>query len=272
MIYIDLFNNPPPQDLIDEGVRLTNKLFALPPDERTKFIDAHADYWGKLKPYYSALSHGKCWYTESKDIASAYHMDHFRPKKKTIPLMRNCTISTTNSNESYWWLAFDWTNYRFAASVPNSSKNAYFPLKPGTFAAKNKEELENEWNGLLDPTDEYDVSLIAYSTEGKVWPSCEDVNGWDALRVMLSVRVYNLNCIPLVDARKEVQQVCKAKIEFIKKAQREYAETRSTKYRDMLKKYVSELREMAKPASELSSVARNYIRNDPEEFIRNIAV
>lgn len=272
MIYIDLFGNPPPQDLIDEGIQLTQELFALPASERAKFIDDHDDYWGKLKPYYSALSHGKCWYTEAKDIASAYHMDHFRPKKETKPLTRECTISTTNSNEAYWWLAFDWTNYRFVASIPNSSKNSYFPLKPETCAAKTKEELEDEWKGLLDPTDAYDVSLIAYGTDGKVYPACADVNSWDALRVMLSVRVYNLNYISLVDARKEVQQACKAKIEFIKKAQRDYAETRSTIYRDMLKKHVSELREMAKPTSELSAVARNYIRNDPEEFIRNIAV
>lgn len=271
MIYIDLLGNPPLQELIDEGEQLTKELFTLPPDERAKFIDDHSDFWGKLKPYYSELSHGKCWYTEAKDISSAYHMDHFRPKKKTIALTRDCNIPTTNNNEAYWWLAFDWTNYRFAASVPNSSKNSYFPLKLGTGAAKNKEEVDDEWKGLLDPTDEYDVSLIAYGTDGKVYPACADMNSWDALRVMLSVRVYNLNYISLIDARKEIQQVCKAKIEFIKKAQRDYAETRSTTYRDLLKKYVSELRAMTKPTSELSAVARNYIRNDPEEFIRNIA-
>lgn len=271
MIFIDLFGNPPPQKLIDEGETLTRELMALSPDQRSDFIDQHADYWGKLKAYYMNLSHGKCWYTEAKDIASAYHMDHFRPKKETIALTRDCTIPTINNDEAYWWLAFDWTNYRFAASIPNSSKNAYFPLKPGTCAAKSKDELDDEWKGLLDPTDEYDVSFIAYGTDGNVYPACADVNSWDALRVMLSVRVYNLNSISLVDARKEVQQTCKAKIEFIKKAQRDYAETGSKIYRDMLKNYVSELREMTKPTSELSSVARNYIRNDAEEFIRNIA-
>ena len=272
MIYIDLFGNPPPQELIDEGIRLTHELFALPASERAKFIDDHDDYWRKLKPYYSTLSHGKCWYTEAKNIASSYHMDHFRPKKETKALRCNCTITTTNNNEGYWWLAFDWTNYRLAASIPNSSKKTYFPLKSGTDAAKNNDELDNEWIGLLDPTDAYDVSLIAYGMDGKVYPACADENCWDALRVLLSVRVYNLNYISLVDARKEVQQVCKTKIEFIKNAQRDYAETRSKIYRDMVKRYVSELREMTKPTAELSAVARNYIRNDPEEFIRNIAI
>ena len=52
---------------------------------------------------------------------------------------------------------------------------------------------------------------------------------------------------------------------------RKYAETNSQGYKAMFKKCVAELREMTKPTAELSAVARNYIRNDPEEFIRNIA-
>ncbi len=62
MIFIDLFGNPPPQDLIDEGTELTRQLMGLPPDKRNDFIDKYDDYWGKLKDYYAALSHDKCWY------------------------------------------------------------------------------------------------------------------------------------------------------------------------------------------------------------------
>ena len=272
MIYIDLLGNPPSQDLINEGENLTRQLMAVSPADRAKFIDDHHEYWGKLKSHYSDLSHGKCWYSEAEDIASEYHMDHFRPKNKTIALTKNCDIKTTNNAEPYWWLAFNWTNYRFSASVPNTSKNSYFPLQPGSPVAKNEAELAQEWPGLLDPTDQYDVSLIAFGIDGKVYPACEDMNSWDANRVVLSVRVYGLDHISLVDKRKEIQQTCKTKIEFIKKAQREYAKTRSPVFRDMLKQYMSELREMTKPTSEMSSVARNYVRNDSEEFIRNIAV
>lgn len=272
MIYIDLFGNPPPQELIDEGQELTKKLMLLAPKERTAFIEKNKTYWGKLKSHYSALSHGKCWYSEAKDVASTYHMDHFRPKNKTLALTTNCDIETTNSKEPYWWLAFNWKNYRFSASIPNTSKLSYFPLQPGSPIAKCEAELEQEWPGLLDPTDEYDVSLIAFGLDGKVYPACADINSWDAERVSLSVRVYNLNYISLVDKRKEVQQACKIKIEQIKKAQREYAKTHSSTFRSLLKQYIGELRNMTKPTSELSSVARNYVRNDPEEFIRNIAI
>lgn len=271
MIYIDLFGNPPPQELINEGKKLTNELMGLSPDQRDEFIDTHAAYWGKLKNHYMKLSHGKCWYTEAKEIASSYHMDHFRPKKQPKELKKNCEIQTATSTEAYWWLAFDWRNYRLVASVPNTSKGSYFPLQHDTNAVKQGEDSSQEWCGLLDPADQYDVSLIAFGIDGKVYPACADVNCWDAIRVFLSVRVFDLDHISLVDARKEIQQSCKIKIEMIKNAQREYAQTRSLSYREMLKKYIKELQDMTKPTAELSAVARNYIRNDPEEFIRNIA-
>lgn len=277
MIFIDLFENPPSQELIDEGVELTRQLKALSPDERNDFIDKHADYWGKLKEHYSDLSNGKCWYTEANDSASIYHMDHFRPKKRVIALdpKEVSGIKTTNSKEPYWWLAFDWENYRFAASIPNTSKGSYFPLKDGTHAAEQGDDPNQEWCGLLDPTDAHDASLIAFDIDGKIYPACVDADCWDAMRVLLSTRVYNLDYVALVDARKEIQQTCKIKIELIKNAHREYAEIRSQTYRAMMKKYIKgyikELKDMAAPTSEFSAVARNYIRNDPEEFIRNIA-
>lgn len=271
MIFIDLFDNPPSPELIAEGEQLTKELMALSPDQRNDFIDRHDDYWGKLMEHYKNLSHGKCWYTEAKEIASHYHMDHFRPKKQPKELKKNCQIETATSTEAYWWLAFDWKNYRLAASIPNISKGSYFPLKKNTLAITQGDAVDKEWCGLLDPTDACDVSLIAFGIDGKVYPACTDVTCWDALRVCLSVRVFDLDNVALVDARKEIQQTCKSKIELIKQVYREYAKTNSPTYKAIFKKYVSELRDMTKPTAEMSAVARNYIRNDPEEFIRNIA-
>lgn len=74
-----------------------------------------------------------------------------------------------------------------------------------------------------------------------------------------------------MDKRIEIQQICKQRIQKIKNAQRKYAETHSSEFRDMLKDYVRELKAITRPDAELSAVARNYIRNDSEEFIRNIA-
>jgi hypothetical protein len=270
MIFIDLFGNPPPQTLIDEGVALTRQLMELLPEDRDAFIEKHKSYWGKLKEHYKELSSGKCWYTEAKDISSYYHMDHFRPKKATKVLKKWCTIPTDNNPEAYWWLAFDWENYRYSSSIPNTSKNAYFPLKAGTPIAHNKVELSEEWPGLIDPTDPNDVMLIAFNEAGEVCPACTYDDDWHSKRVKLSIRVYDLNNISLVEARKQIQNQCERKIRNLINIRNAYPNTNSSEFRKVFKECILELRSMIKPEAELSSVARNYIRNHPEEFIRNI--
>lgn len=270
MIYIDLFGNPPSKELIEEGEKLTKELAMLPEEKRNKFIDDHDDYWCKLKSHYYGLSHGKCWYTEAKEKASRYHMDHFRPKKKTTHLKNECNIPTSNNSESYWWLAFNWKNYRMSCDIPNTTKGTYFPLLKGTQAIAPFGDTDDEEVGLLDPTNEYDVTLIGFGLDGKVYPACIDINSWDAQRVMLSKRVYNLDYVQLVEARIELQHTCQIRIERIIRAQRIFNKNQTKDSRADLKDRIRELKDMTKPEAELSAVARNYIRNYKEEFIRNI--
>lgn len=270
MIFIDLLNNPPSEELIKEGEELTKKLLKLPPEQRGSFIDSHSNYWKKLKDHYDKLSNGKCWYTEAKEISSYYHMDHFRPKK--APKELNCDIKTSNSEDAYWWLAFDWKNYRLSASIPNRTKTNYFPLKYATKSISQGEDTSNELCGLIDPVDDYDVSLIAFGLDGNVCPACDDKTCWEAERVYISIIVYDLNNVKLVEYRKQIQNTCKIKIDMIKKMQHEYIKNNSASGRDLMKKYIQELRDMASPTAELSSVARNYVRNQKEELIKNLII
>lgn len=271
MIYIDLLNNPPPPDLIKEGQDLTNDLKKLSKKDRKKFIEDHSDYWGKLKKHYSELSNGKCWYTEAYDIASTYHMDHFRPKNETKPLVKDCDISTNCNDEPYWWLAFDWENYRYSCSVPNTAKNAYYPLRVGSNVAKKKDEICDEVPGIIDPTNEDDVIWITFGEDGLVYPACDNDNTWEADRVKLSVRVYNLNYPSLVDARVEIQNKCKRIVEEIIKIHETPDYNNNPLVRNSMKDKLKELREMINPKSELSSVAKSYILNREESFIKKIA-
>jgi hypothetical protein len=50
-------------------------------EARNAYIDKHSSHWGKLKPWLLALSRGKCWFTEAREIASHMDVEHFRPKK-----------------------------------------------------------------------------------------------------------------------------------------------------------------------------------------------
>lgn len=273
MIYIDLLNNPPDEALIKEGEQLTEELKKQTPDKRDEFIDAHQKYWGKLKDYYSELSHRKCWYTETHNPASDYHMDHFRPKKAVMHLTKDAPpFETTNKDGAYWWLAFDWKNYRLSASIPNTSKNAYFPLKQGTPPAEDEGDVSTEWIGLLDPTNQDDVNLLTFGDDGKACAACSDDDSWEAQRVQLSVRVYNLNDVSLVEARIEIRNKCKELINTIKKKQRRYAKYNENADREEYIRYINQLREMMKPEAELSAVAIDYVLCDEEPYIRKIAL
>lgn len=270
MIYIDYENNPPPKELIDEGKKLTQQLLALSEDKRKEFIEENKAYWGKLKEHLSSLSHGKCWYTEAHDIASVYHVDHFRPKNETKKLKKDCEIDTDNNEEAYWWLAFAWENYRLSGSIPNTSKNAYFPLRKDSPIAKSVEQLDKEWIGLLDPTDYADVILLTFGEDGRVYPACSDDSSWEAQRVLLSVRVYDLDSPTLVDARVEIQNQCRRRANRIVRLMLDKENNYNQLVKEEIKEHIHELRKMMDSSSELSAVAKHYILNRTEPFIRDI--
>ena len=68
--------------------------------------------------------HNKCWYTEAQDAVSSFHVDHFRPKTRALDLEGNAC-------EGYWWLAFEWTNYRISGQLINVKKKDLFPIVEG---------------------------------------------------------------------------------------------------------------------------------------------
>jgi hypothetical protein len=108
---------------LTESTRLLTELAKLDSidakEERNKFIDANSDHWRKLKPWLKALSHGKCWYTEGREICSHFDVEHFRPKKEA-------GNGNGTYRDAYWWLAFDYSNYRLSGNVPNRKKDHCF--------------------------------------------------------------------------------------------------------------------------------------------------
>jgi hypothetical protein len=127
------------QQWLDESERLLQQMVSLNEDaetftaagdvisaeqkiqERNEVINRNGSHWGALKDWLLALSHGKCWFSDTKDLFSHYEVEHFRPKKIAKDL-------DGIDRDGYWWLAFDYSNFRICGNVGNRKKGGWFPL------------------------------------------------------------------------------------------------------------------------------------------------
>ncbi|WP_196778595.1 HNH endonuclease family protein, partial [Komagataeibacter melaceti] len=169
-------------------------------DERNALIDKNKPHWDALKPWLLALSDGKCWFSEVRELYSHYDVEHFRPKKEAKAL-------DGIERDGYWWLAFDYMNFRLCGNVGNRKKGGWFPLKQGSLCSTYLEPCEeSEARYLLDPIDDDDVSLIAFDEEGKVIP-VPGASAWEQERVNVTVLRLKLNeHVPLAEERRKVWQ------------------------------------------------------------------
>ena len=229
-------------------------------DERNALIDANSGHWGALKDWLLALSGGKCWFSEVRHPYSHYDVEHFRPKKEAKGL-------DGAERDGYWWLAFDYMNFRACGNVGNRKKGGWFPLQQGslcsTYAAPCE---ESEARYLLDPIDDDDVSLIAFDEEGKVIPA-PGASNWEQQRVQETVKRLKLNeHVPLAEARRKVWQTVDGLIEDFHKAKARCGAGNNPAAKAKLTEVRGRIREMTDPAAELSAVARwcLLLRNDPQ--------
>jgi uncharacterized protein (TIGR02646 family) len=229
-------------------------------DERNALIDANSAHWGALKDWLLALSGGKCWFSEVRELYSHYDVEHFRPKKQAKAL-------DGSERDGYWWLAFEYMNFRACGNVGNRKKGGWFPLQQGslvsTYAAPCE---ESETRYLLDPIDDDDVSLIAFDEEGKVIPA-PGTSAWEQQRVEETVKRLKLNeHAPLAEERRKVWQKVDGLIEDFQTAKFRYAAGNNPAAKAKLVEVRARVREMTNPTAELSSVARwcLLLRNDPQ--------
>jgi uncharacterized protein (TIGR02646 family) len=170
----------------------------LPAKERREAIKKKSEVWRSLKDILSDASHGKCWYCESREVRSHNPIDHYRPKS---------AVSECSEHDGYWWLAFDWQNYRFCCTYCNSAlrdedddevthgKQDHFPLLDEAKRAKNStDNWKLETPLLLDPWEASDTKLLYFDIKGKViekYP--EGVHKEKFLKAKTSIDTYNLN-------------------------------------------------------------------------------
>ncbi len=230
MRYIPLKENPPPKKWIDKAEELTKELKKIPPEKRKDFIEKHSDVWRELRDFLAKLSHGKCWYSEAREVYSYYHVDHFRPKSE------------------YWWLAFDWKNYRLAGQVGNVNKRDEFRVL--RHKAKNPDDpIEDEVYYLLDPTDEYDPLLLFFDETGEAVPSEDDE--FKKERAEYTIKVLKLNYEPLKEARRSIWKKCKGLVEEIIKLD---SNATTARKKAQIKEKIKQLKKLLEPEQEFTAV------------------
>lgn len=277
MIFIDLENKLPTDADLPENIRwsqadwnawlaksanLVNELARLNAagniQERNSLIDRHDNHWGKLKPWLLTLSDGKCWFTEARDLASHFTVEHFRPKKAA----RNVKGP---ERDGYWWLAFEYMNFRIAGTVPNCKKGVWFPLRYGSPVSTFARRCEGDENQhFLDPTNAHDVTLLAFDEEGKAVPA-PGIPRWEYVRVKRTVeRLKFTEHHALSEERRKVWQKTS---KLINKYQKALSEVRtSATARERVKSTARDIACLTKPESELSAVAKwcIWLHHDPQ--------
>lgn len=186
------------EEWLQEAARNLHAVEDLPCYERKKAIKARSRVWRNLADILGDASHGKCWYCESREDRSHNPVDHFRPKS---------AVNECGEHEGYWWLAFEWRNYRFCCTYCNSAltdtedvsevhgKQDHFPLlDPATRAMTRIDNLDREDPALLDPIRSRDTKLLLFDMWGKAIErhlETEDQEKYS--RAHLSIDIYHLN-------------------------------------------------------------------------------
>lgn len=189
--------------LAGEDIRLARKKAikqGLNKSARQKIWRDLSDSLGKLTEY-------KCWYSESKNPGSDKDVDHFRPKG---------SVAEDPTHEGYWWLAFDWQNYRYSCQWCNQrrvdtqhntdgGKLDHFPIREGSFRAKTEaDDYEDEDDiDLLDPTHPNEWKLLTFRPDGQPVPVKRE-NTREHDRAKASIFFYHLDRHEFVRDRKEL--------------------------------------------------------------------
>lgn len=240
-------------DAIKQGHMMT--LAGLSVKDRKEYITNHSD-WNLLQPAMLTLSHNKCWYSESPIGNGDLEVDHFRPKNKakqkndyTNPKSK----STVHKANGYWWLAYDYSNYRLSGALANKlrrdrlgdcddvkGKGEYFPLDLVNGRIANDEEsLSCEEPILLDPTNPVDVCLLTFD-KGIPQPATNEADEID--RVKQSIFYYHLDLEQLNTARKIVWDDC---VDHLKDAKESIDNSKTpVDKKVMMKKCFKEIRKL----------------------------
>jgi hypothetical protein len=261
MRYIAIQDLKPDPAWISSAAAAANAVRNAKPEDRSKIIKKHDEVWGLFKDAMCSLSHGKCWYCESIDARSDNAVDHYRPKGNVR--------GATPPHPGYWWLAFDWRNYRFSCTYCNSirrsaetvgGKQDYFPLwDESTRAHTDLDSIDDELPLLLDPTKVTDVRLIAFSEDGGVGPAVTETDGRGFKGANESALRYHLTHPLIVERRMERLRTVRKWIEEADRQLARYARTGEAFAWSTAESRIQDIRNAVTPEAEYSAAVKHLL-------------
>lgn len=195
----------------------------------------------------------KCWYCEAEEIRSDTPVDHFRPK-----LM----VDGLPNHDGYWWLAFDWENYRCSCTFCNSrrvfettagGKQNAFPLFDEARRAYTKaDSCDIEDPALLDPYDPDDEKLLWFDDDGKPITRPQSSTK-EATKVANSISAFHLDETKSVRKRNDLRLEISRDIKELREAKERNEKSRKNRV-------VTRLRKRVKDTQMFSRAAIVYLR------------
>ncbi len=279
MIHIKVHPEEVKPEWLEKADRLTRELVECVDDEplgqtaaqkRFKIVDDNDDFWRGFKDLLLSWSHGKCWYSELRESGSDYHVDHYRPKGRV-------RAEGEPDREGYWWLAFQWTNFRVAVSWVNSphkgkgpsaqGKADYFPLKPGSHPVGPFGDIRDELPLLLDPVNETDILMVDFDENGSPVPT---VGEWGEVRVKSTTRILHLDAPQMIEARQRIWRDCERRIQRAHDVLNAPEVRYSADHASTAQHWISEVCQMLRPDAELSAVARACVTKSEHLWARRL--
>lgn len=246
------------------------------PERRAEVIANYRSRWTECREAMSALSYGKCWYLECKNPGTDDDVDHFRPK---------AGIAEEPSHPGYYWLAFEWTNFRLSCHRANrprrnrvtgetGGKATHFPLvDPRKRAWNEEDDLAGEIPALFDPTVPSDPTMLTFRPDGTVAlsPKYKD-NPVAEVRFDQSRRHLHLNWPTFCDERVTLYNSIERTIDRgteLAPYGLSGMHTASPAFHNIVK----DLWRLMKPSADYSMAARAYIESFSHEWwIRDIVL
>ncbi len=263
MMYINFDKlNVPQKKWLDKATELLELLEkSTTVEERNSIIDKNHRFWKVFKNSFKELSHNKCWYSETNNPYSHLHIDHFRPKKRVEDIFDKATPS----RDGYWWLTFDYRNYRLCGSVGNTKKNDHFAVKYNR--VNSPAPISDEVYYFLDPTVKEDVKLLNFDNNGDIKPAApENLEKWNYDRAKYTIEYLDLNYSDLKEIRRLKWQETSSLIKQVNSLNLLFNKepTNQNKYNKDCE--IEKLRKMLSPEQELTSTVRSCLRSSGQDW------